>query len=550
MVADAPLAARLPTEQQIEDEVNSYTGLMKNFRIAKCEYKRFAMLGIMFGIIGFIYSFMRILKDNYVMSRQVPNCILYIKILYIMPLSFIVVIGVNYLLTSRTVSKLFSVFCIGFMSIFFFLGTVVIFEDRIMFNTTVIESKLATNSFETRGLGFLKYFLLTVNEPLATTVYIVAEMWGSLILSYLFLSFMNEMCTEKQHNRFIPPLFIIANLSLLLSALVTTAFFKVKDHLTNEQNTMFMGGIFFLEGILVLGVLFCKYVLENKIVTKPIFVSSSAKKAKKQKVAIGFKEGLAIMMKSKFLMAMCAIVCFYSICFNILETVFKNGIKKGADAAGVEPGKYSGKYNNLDQYVTSISVIALNLSSFSTFVDKRGWLVVAMITPVIGMISTICILGLGSYNAATEEDSLKLFNSIFGGSRSRFVMENLLGTLCLAAMKIFKYTAFDVTKERISMRIEGRYRPKFKSIYDGIFNKFGKSMGALYGIVISSVFTDIDLRGMSPITSIFIVLFISIWMLSILYLGKLFNKSLKLNEPIDIDLVESDEEDETNIKKE
>lgn len=548
MTTSTPSVSNLPSEQQIEDEVNSYTGLMKNFRIAGCEYKRFAMLGVMFGIIGFIYSFMRILKDNYVMSRQVPNCILYIKVLYIMPLSFIVVIGINYMLTSRTVSKLFSIFCLGFMSIFFLLGTVVIFEDKIMFDTNVIETKLATNSFETRGLGFLKYLLLTINEPLATTVYIVAEMWGSLIMSYLFLSFMNEMCTEKQHSRFIPPLFIIVNLSLLLSAMVTTVFFKVKENLTNEQNTLFMGGVFFLEGILVLGVLFCKYILENKIVTKPIFVSSSAKKAKKQKAAMGFKEGLEIMMKSKFLMAMCGIVCFYSICFNILETVFKNGIKRGADATGMEPGKYSGKYNNMDQYITSISVISLNMSSFSTFVDKKGWLMVAMITPLIGLISTACILGLGSYNAATEEGSLHVFNSMFGGNKSLFVMENLLGTLCLSAMKVFKYAAFDVTKERISMRIEDRYRPKFKSIYDGIFNKFGKSMGALYGIAVSSVFTEIDLRGMSPITSIFIVLFISVWIFSVIYLGGLFNKSLKSSEPVDIDLVEYEEEEGTAIK--
>lgn len=527
----------LPNEETIENEANSHTGLAKNFRIAKCERPRFALFGIMFGIIGFIYSFMRILKDNYVMSRQEPICILYIKIFYIMPLSFIVVLLINYLLSRRTVSKLLSIFCFSFMILFFILGGLVILEEKVMFKVDFTSVKIISGLIDRKGFGFLKYLILTINEPLATAVYVVAELWGSLILSYLFLSFMNETCTEKQHGRFIPPLFIIANLSLLASALVTTLYFKIKDHLTPEQNTVFMGLIFFIQGFLVLGILFSKYILESKVITKPIFISSNPRKGK-GKTSIGFKEGIQIMLKSKFLLAMCSIVCIYSVNYNILETVYKNGIKTGAKATDVEPGKYSGKYNNLDQYITSLTVIFLNMSSFSNFVDKKGWVLVAMITPIISIVSTLCIIGLGTYNSSAENKSISFTNSMFGGKTSYIVMENLLGTLCLAALKIFKYTAFDVTKERISMRIEDKYRPKFKSIFDGIFNKFGKSMGAFYGIAISSMLSDIDIRGVSPITSIFIALFNFCWIWAVLYLGRSYNASVKANDNVDIDLTE------------
>lgn len=527
----------LPTEQTIEDEANSHTGLAKHFRIAKCEQKRFAMFGIMFGIIGFIYSFMRILKDNYVMSRQEPNCILYIKIFYIMPLSFAIIILINYMLGKRSVSKLFSIFCFGFMALFFILGSLVILEDHIMFKINPLDYQFVSNLVDRKEFGFLKYLLLTISEPLATWVYIVAELWGSLILSYLFLSFLNETCTEKQHGRFIPPLFIIANVSLFTSALVTTLFFKIKDHLTPEQNTLFMGLIFFIQGFLVIGILYSKYILESRIITKPIFISSNPKKIKK-KSSIGFKEGIKIMLKSKFLLAMCTAVCFYSVTYNILETVYKNGIKSGANELGVEPGKYSGKFNNIDQYITSITVIILNMSSFSNFVDTKGWILVAMITPLISVISTLCIIGLGTYNSSAESSSIPLTNSLFGGKKSFIFLENLLGTLCLAALKIFKYTAFDVTKEKISMRIEDRYRPKFKSIFDGIFNKFGKSMGALYGIGLGAIISDIDIRGLSPVTAIFVSIFNACWIYAILYLGKSYNVSLKAKEPVDIDLTE------------
>lgn len=534
----------LPTETQIETIVNNRNGLFKHFRVAPCEYSRFFFFSILFGISTFIYSFMRILKDNYVMTRQDPICILYIKLFYITPLSFIIIIAINYMLSKRTVSKLFSIFSAAFMGIFIVLGFAVMLEKQTMFDTLPIEARLASYAIESRGLGFFKYLTLTVIEPLATCVYIVAELWGSLILSYLFLSYLNESCTEGQHSRFIPPLLIVANLSLLLSAMVTTLFLKLQDGLSNEQRTIFMGFIFFLEGFLVFCMLLCKYVLENHIITRPIFVAEKVKRSSAPKATPGFKESLRIMPKSRFLLGMCTAVCLYSVVANILETVHKNSIKKGADMQNIDRGKYSAKFSSYDQYITSISVILLNLSSFSKFVDTRGWLFVAMITPVIGLISAFCILGLGSYNAAVEDESINVMNAIFSGSKPLVVLENYLGAICLAALKVFKYTAFDVTKERISMRIESRYRPKFKSIYDGIFNKFGKSLGAVYGIVLTCLTTELDFRGLSPITSIVVLTLLMTWGFWTLYLSKAFNKSLKANEPIDIDMVESEVEEE------
>lgn len=532
----------LPLEHQVEEEANSRTGIFRNFRIAPCEYSRFMLSGLMFGIIGFIYSFMRILKDTYVMSRQEPICILYIKLFYIAPLSFLIVFGINYLLTKRSVSNLFSLFSLMFMAIFFILGAFVIFESKVMPDHSNLKNKLLALSDKSMIHSVMNNLVLTMIEPLATVVYIVAELWGSLILSYLFLSYMNEICTEKQHSRFIPPLFIVTNLSLFASAMVTTLFFKIIERLTDDQTILFMGLIFFLQGFLVLGMLLCKYFLETKVITKPIFISDTIKKSKKSKASAGFKESLKIMAKSKFLFAMCLIVCTYSVVFNILETVYKNGVKVGADHFNIERGKYSGTLNSYDQYLTSISVIMLNLSSFSKSVDSQGWLFVAIITPIVGLISTFCILGLGSYNSAADGESIGFFNSIFGGSKSFIVAENYLGILCLSAMKIFKYTAFDVTKERISMRIDDNYRPKFKSIYDGIFNKFGKSMGAIYGIILSSVMSGVDFRGLSPLSFVLMLVSLGLWLFYSFYLGSSFNKSLKSNEPIDIDLVEKDEE--------
>lgn len=471
------------------------------------------------------------------------------------------------------------------------------------------------------------------------------------MLSYLFLSFLNESCSRKQHARFLPPLFIITNVSLLLSAFVTTAFFNIRQKLNFNQNKLFMAGIFYLEGVLSLLLLFCKYILERKVMVTPIFrnnengitavdntvidigqydenknesienennqnesienenknesieseninksnqsngsnkitnqnneitnqntnqnneiidesnensqniteqpVNNNQTKSNKPKNDIGFSEGLKIMAHSKFLLAMSTIVFCFSALFNILETVFKNGIKKGAIYYNKEPGKYSGMYNNIDQYATAIGVIILNLSSFSNLIESKGWFIVAVITPIIAGISATVILGIASYNAAAVDGSIshvnKLFNSIFGTPLPNIAMENMIGMICLCAMKIFKFTAFDVSKEKISMRIENRYRPKFKSIFDGIFNKFGKSFGAFYGIVVNSLVSSIDIRGMSPITSFIAASFIISWFVSVYYLNNSYVTSIENNENVNIDIGDYEENNtQADIKK-
>ncbi|KAI5179859.1 hypothetical protein PAEPH01_2700, partial [Pancytospora epiphaga] len=217
---------------------------------------------------------------------------------------------------------------------------------------------------------------------------------------------------------------------------------------------------------------------------------------------------------------------------------------------GREKGAYSGWYNNLDQYITAITVIVLNMSSFSNLTQTTSWFTVAILTPIVACISTVCILGIATYNAATEDATVGWINSLFSGYKMMIKAENYLGMICMAAMKIFKFTAFDVTKEKISMRIEGRYRPKFKSVFDGIFNKGGKSFGAFYGILINVFSSNIDIRGMSPITSVFSILFIFCWGLSVLYLSGSYERSLSSKSNVDIDLVESEAEDEQEEQNE
>jgi ATP:ADP antiporter, AAA family len=529
----------IPHEDDVEREANSRTGIFHYFRIAKVEYQKFVLLGLMFGFTAFIYSFMRILKDMFVMVRQEPTTILFIKIFYILPVSMFLVFLIQYMLDTKTVSKIFSIFCGAFAALFFVYGLILLFEQIASPSRFLFRDIFSDGKMKSKGLHAFKSMFLTFNEPLATMVYITAEMWGSLLLSYLFLSFLNESCTVRQFARFIPALYIIANLALLLSANITGLFFWIRKKLTFSQNQILLAGIFIAQGLMVVSVILIKMHLERVTMEKPAFIPAKRSQKKKPKVSVSFTEGLEIMAQSRLLMALSAIVLFFNMSYNMIETTFKVGVKVAAEHYNKEKGSYSGMLNQLDQYMTSLTVITLNLSSFSTMIETKGFLPVALIPAVVIFFALVISLGLAIYNTSMEQSGFSVVNGLFPRGAPLYSLENYSGVVFLALLKITKYSAFDICKERLGMRINPTYRPRFKSVYDGIFGKLGKSIGSIYGIVITSLLSTEDLRKAAPITASIIFVFFVLWIKAVAYLAEKYKESVERNKDVDIDMFET-----------
>ncbi|KAF9764722.1 ADP,ATP carrier protein 1 [Nosema granulosis] len=533
----------IPTEQEIEAIANARTGLLSYFKVARCEFPKFFLLGGMFGIIGFIYSFMRILKDMFIMTRQDQNTIMFMKIFYVLPTSLCLVGLIQYMMGTKTVSRIFSIFIWGFSALFLFYGVVFLFEDKLTPSRFLFRDIFADGKDGMRNLNFLKPFFLTINEPLATFIFITAEMWGSLLMAYLFMSFLNESCTINQFTRFIPPLYIITNLALLGSAVVTELFLSLRKNFNYDQNQILCASVFFIQGLLALSLLGMKWYLEDVVLKTPVFIPSKViKKTKGPK--LGFKEGIKIMGQSKMLFSMCCIVLFFNMSFNMIESTYKAGVKAAAIHQELEIGNYSANLNKFDQYMTSISVIALNLSAFSTLVETKGWIVMGLITPIITFLAIIITIGAAIYNSAQEKLSFSVISSFFSSGKAYYTLENYSGIFFLSLLKIAKYAAFDICKEKMGMRLDTNHRSRFKSVYDGIFGKLGKSFSSLYGLAMLTLLDTDNIRRAAPITFVIILFFIVAWFKCISYLSGLFENSLKTNSNVDIDLFEKSKAEE------
>jgi AAA family ATP:ADP antiporter len=86
----------------------------------------------------------------------------------------------------------------------------------------------------------------------------------------------------------------------------------------------------------------------------------------------------------------------------------------------------------------------------------------------------------------------------------------------------------------ISMRIPESKRGKYKSVYDGICIKLGKSLSAFYGAFFT-VLEIPNLKKVAPITLVLIVITNAYWIKAVLYVNKKFQECQEKNTEFDED---------------
>lgn len=528
----------LPTEDEIEEEANSGTGILSLFRIAKAERKMFWILTLKFFIISFIYSVARVFKDAAVLSRQMPLSINFIKTFIILPVTVVCVGFIQKFTCIHPFTKIFDA-CLMIFSVLFILtgGVLLPFSDKVQLNSFFFKDIFADGKCVVKGLDSLLSVALVFNEWTSSFLYVLSEMFGNLVLSYFFLTFSNSLTTPGQSARFVPLFYVSSNIALLFSGLLTGYFKDQRSKLTFAQAEWIYNGFFIFAGMLILGIYALKYYLENYVTCKQIFIKKDVKK-KGPKVKVSFSEGLSEMMASKLLLNISLIVMFYGISTNLIESTFKNGLTKGAELEGIPTKDYAMDFSSREQQIASVLVMVLLLSPFPKLIQTRGWIYVAIVCPLITLFSLITVFGLAFYNyPGTNNDKNFFLTGLCASQGNTLIkLENWLGVIAVALMKVAKYASFDISKESISMLIDSMLRARYKGIFDGVFGKLGKSLGSLFVWIMGYLFQTRDIRKCAPIAAAVIFGFVLIWIYSVIYLNKKYKEAVDNNTPIDIDL--------------
>ncbi|PPR97353.1 hypothetical protein GOBAR_AA23312 [Gossypium barbadense] len=292
--------------------------------------------------------------------------------------------------------------------------------------------------------------------------YVMAELWGSVVISVLFWGFANQITTVEEAKRFYPLFGLGANVALIFSGRTVKYFSNLRKNLGPGVDGWAISLKGMMSIVVLMGFTICfLYWWVNKFVPLP---TRSWKK--KEKPKMGTMESLKFLVSSRYIRDLATLVVAYGISINLVEVTWKSKLK----AQFPSPNEYS---SFMGDFSTATGIATFTMMLLSQFIfDKYGWGVAAKITPTI-----LLLTGVGFF-------SLILFGDLLGPALAEFSMTPLLAAVYIGAMqnifsKSAKYSLFDPCKEMAYIPLDEDTKVKGKAAIDVVCNPLGKSGGAL-----------------------------------------------------------------------
>jgi len=302
--------------------------------------------------------------------------------------------------------------------------------------------------------------------------YVMAELWGSVVVSVLFWGFANQITTVDEAKQFYPLFGLGANVALIFSGRAVKIFSEIRASLPPGVDGWGLSlkglmAMVVVGGFLVAGTY---YVINNVVIPSlPVTKEAAAateKKAKKKKVSMPMGESLKYLAESRYVRDLATLVVAYGISINLVEVTWKSKIK----AQYPNPNDYSAF---MGDFSSCTGVVTFGMMLVGRWIFKRfGWGVAAAITPTVILITGIIFF------------ALVLSGNTFVAPLAAVGLTPLLAAVYVgAAQNIFskssKYSLFDPCKEMAYIPLDDETKVKGKAAIDVVCNPLGKSGGAL-----------------------------------------------------------------------
>ncbi|CAI9114050.1 OLC1v1014669C2 [Oldenlandia corymbosa var. corymbosa] len=398
----------------------------KIFGIEVNTLKKIVPLGLMFFCILFNYTILRDTKDVLVVTAKGSSAeiIPFLKTWVNLPMAIGFMLLYTQLANVLSKQALFYTTILPFIAFFGAFGFL-LYPLSNYFHPTAFADKLL-NALGPRFLGPIAILRIWS----FCLFYVMAELWGSVVISVLFWGFANQITTVEEAKRFYPLFGLGANVALIFSGRTVKYFSNLRKNLGPgvdgwAVSLKAMMSIVVLMGFVICG---CYWWVNNHV---PLPTRS---KKKKEKPKMGTMESLKFLVSSRYIRDLATLVVAYGISINLVEVTWKSKLK----AQFPSPNEYSSFMGDFST-ATGIATFSMMLLSQWIF-DKYGWGVAATITPTV-----LLITGVGFF-------SLILFGGPLAPTMASFGLTPLLAAVYVGALqnifsKSAKYSLFDPCKE-------------------------------------------------------------------------------------------------------
>jgi AAA family ATP:ADP antiporter len=483
------------------------------------ELSKFIPMLLVFFLIAFNYNILRAAKDTLVVTAPASGAeaIPFIKVWAILPMALLMTYIFTKLSNKYSTEKVFYIM-IGIFLGFFAIFTFILYPLR----ETLQPNNFANMLQRVLPQGF-NGFIAMIRNWILTCFYVMAELWGTIMLTVLFWGFANEITTVHEAKRFYSLFSVGANVAGTLSGqaaifLSSNIFFESIPYGKNawEQSVLFTNITILITGSLIIGL----FIYINKK-TAPINTEPTISQVKPPKIKISLKKSFSYLLKSKYLIFLALIVLSYNLTTHIAEIVWKNQISQ----VYPNPSDFNAYMGHVMR-LTGIVATAIALFISGNFLRKFSWTFSALITPLIVLSTGIFFFSFFFFKAPFAISFAGFFSS------TPLIMSVFFGTLQNTLSRASKYTLFDATKEIAFIPLNKESKRKGKAAIDGVGSRFGKSFGSVLTQSFLILFST--LTASAPYIAILFLFILGIWLLSIIALGKQFNALTSHNEKISI----------------
>ncbi|CAL5373555.1 unnamed protein product [Camellia sinensis] len=462
--------------------------------------KKIIPLGLMFFCILFNYTILRDTKDVLVVTAKGSSAeiIPFLKTWVNLPMAIGFMLLYTKLANVLSKQALFYTVILPFIAFFGAFGFV-LYPLSHYFHPTALADKLLA----TLGPRFLGP-LAIIRIWSFCLFYVMAELWGSVVISVLFWGLANQRWVEEmvkrghlavianahciqittvdEAKRFYPLFGLGANVALIFSGRTVKYFSNLRKNLGPGVDGWAVSLKGMMSIVVVMGFAICflywwvnnyvplptrskkKKVLGNEVLNIGCYASYQPICIEKPKM--GTMESLKFLVSSSYIRDLATLVVAYGISINLVEVTWKSKLK----AQFPSPNEYSSFMGDFST-LTGIATFTMMLLSQWIF-DKYGWGVAAKITPTV-----LLLTGVGFF-------SLILFGDPLAPGLAKFGMTPLLAAVYVGAMqnifsKSAKYSLFDPCKEMAYIPLDEETKVKGKAAIDVVCNPLGKSGGAL-----------------------------------------------------------------------
>eukprot|EP00210_Caulerpa_lentillifera_P008883 g8475.t1 len=485
-------------------------------------------LAMIFFCATFNLCILQTMKDSLIVSTIGAESLPFLASFGVLPASFLFFGFYHYLLNQMPQKLVFYVTLIPLLSVYAVFVVFLYPASDWLHPHGVFDAIISTLPIGFHGL------VRCLENWTFSIFFCVAELWGGIVISVLFWSLANDICTVTEATTIYPLLGLSANIALVFAGKLIKFI-----NLSVASGSALLSYRILISIVLVnsLIMMYAKFYMDRTLSIPTPEESIKKRKPTKSRNQSSFKDGLKVIRKSPKIWNLAMLVIGYSVSHRFFDVVWKGQLKL------VYPTTQQYQSVLADVSVwTGISTIIMLLTGKFIF-QYLGWGVAAGALPVV-MLTAGSIFYLSFF--AMDHGSLTSSNVARIGV--------IAGNATQVATRAAKFSLFDPAKEMVYIEMNKEEKGKGKAAVDLIGSQVGKT-GASWvsqGLLLS--FGSIS--ASMPVFGVLYLTVIIIWLFSVKKLQRLLalteakrkkKKKMKLSMKNDKNTYQSVEKNE--VKK-